>query len=56
MNSDTFKQRINFFQGGNSQENHIIDKRKKIDKIERVEKKEKTEKAEKSEKNEKIEK
>lgn len=54
MNSDTFKQRIKFFQGGNNQENHIIEnKRNKIDEIERVEK---TEKAEKSEKNEKIEK
>lgn len=51
MDSDTFKQRIKYFQGLNSQANHIIEnKSKKIDKIERVEKTEKKEKAEKAEK------
>ena len=52
MDSDTFKQRIKFFQVGNSQANHIIkNKSKKIDnrgdqKKEIIEKKEKKEKIE----------
>ena len=30
MDSDTFKQRIKFFQGENRQENHIIENKRKI--------------------------
>jgi hypothetical protein len=55
MDSDTFKQRIKFFQVGNSQANHIIkNKSKKIDKIEGVEKKEIIEKTEKKKKSKKL--
>ena len=53
MDSDTFKQRIKFFQVGNSQANHIIkNKSKKIDnrgdqKKEIIEKKKKKKKSKK---------